>query len=347
MFCKYCGKKLKDTAKFCSGCGREMKPQAAGTDGGAQPFSPYGEKTEEAGRADRAQPDGASGVHRVQCKNGHFFDQNKMSVCPVCGEGMAESEQPQSDDGLKGRVRNVWNKFTEKVPFGTSGNDRTVELKKAPYMDQTFDSDNTQTHIPGEEKTGNPLKKEPRADTAHAGSDDGTGSVPQSSSSRQPSAASAPSGEPEEQDVHTRRLQEEVNSTMGWDDEQNRTLGRYHTASSPVVGWLICLKGVHQGEGFPLREGQNNVGRSKNMDVVLSGDDSISREKQVIITYEPKKRVFYIQQGESLTYLNNEPILVPKEMKAYDQIQMGKSCFLFYPLCGESFTWDDYIEVED
>jgi len=42
-----------------------------------------------------------------------------------------------------------------------------------------------------------------------------------------------------------------------------------------------------------------------------------------------------------LAYLNEEAVYIPTELKPYDVIELGKSRFLFVPLCGENFEWDD------
>ncbi len=50
-----------------------------------------------------------------------------------------------------------------------------------------------------------------------------------------------------------------------------------------------------------------------------------------------------ILPGDSsgLAYLNEEAVYVPTELKPYDTIEMGKSRFLFLPLCGDNFEWND------
>ena len=66
-----------------------------------------------------------------------------------------------------------------------------------------------------------------------------------------------------------------------------------------------------------------------------------------IITYEPKHRQFYIKPGESsgLTYLNEEYITETKKISEKDVIELGECKFIFIPLCGENFTWEEYINA--
>lgn len=120
------------------------------------------------------------------------------------------------------------------------------------------------------------------------------------------------------------------------------------SSSDPVVGWLVCVKGIHFGESFCICTGKNSIGRNSDNRIVVWADKTISRVKHALIVYEPKKRQFYIQPGDSsgLTYLNDEYITESKIMKTHDVIELGESKFVFIPLCGDSFSWEDYISKE-
>lgn len=130
-------------------------------------------------------------------------------------------------------------------------------------------------------------------------------------------------------------------------DEQ-KTVGYYNKAigSEPVVGWLVCIEGNHFGEDFKLKSGRNFVGRSKNMDVILDGDPTISREKHAIILYEPKNNLFIAQPGDSkeLFYLNDKVVLTSEELHSNDIISLGETKLLFIPCCTDKFNWNDIKE---
>jgi hypothetical protein len=142
-----------------------------------------------------------------------------------------------------------------------------------------------------------------------------------------------------------------TNQTPAIDDDQ-KTIGIFSTnqvnASEPVVGWLVCVEGNHYGEDFRLITGRNFVGRSSAMEVCLSGDTSISRDKHLIIVFEPKQNTYIVQPGDSkeLSYLNDEVILQSKEMKAYDILSMGNSKFIFVPFCSKEINWSLYENKE-
>jgi hypothetical protein len=131
-------------------------------------------------------------------------------------------------------------------------------------------------------------------------------------------------------------------------DDAQKTVGLFvkgsnNNATQPVVGWLVCVEGEHFGEDFRICMGRNFVGRAKNMDIVLSKDSHVSRDKHAVIVYEPKNNLFVIQTGESkeLSYLNDEVVLSPKELKPYDKISLGSTKLLFVPFCNDQFKWEE------
>ena len=53
-----------------------------------------------------------------------------------------------------------------------------------------------------------------------------------------------------------------------------------------VVGCLICVEGVMKGQGFFLVEGDNDIGRGANLEVVLSKEITVSRKTHACISYK-------------------------------------------------------------
>jgi pSer/pThr/pTyr-binding forkhead associated (FHA) protein len=112
--------------------------------------------------------------------------------------------------------------------------------------------------------------------------------------------------------------------------------------AEPVVGWLICIEGVSKGQDYRIHSEKNFIGRSEEMHICITGDNAISRRNHAVISYNPIQRNFFLIPGEGvgLVYHNNEAIYAPTELSAYDVIQMGKSKFIFIPLCGIHFEWE-------
>lgn len=130
------------------------------------------------------------------------------------------------------------------------------------------------------------------------------------------------------------------------DEGEEKTVSYYNTkiGKEPVVGWLVCIEGAEFGESFRLKTGRNFIGRGSNMDICLKGDTSVSRDRHAIVLYEPKRREFIAQAGESreLFYVNDDVVLNPQKLARYDILSIGETQLMFFPCCDEHFSWDDY-----
>lgn len=114
--------------------------------------------------------------------------------------------------------------------------------------------------------------------------------------------------------------------------------------SDPVVGWLVVVEGEGQGEYLKLGYGMNSIGRSDTDRISLNfGDNSISRERHAVLTYDSRKRTYYLQQGEgkTLTYVDDEPVLQPTSIQSGCVIDLGETKLMFIALCSSSFDWQD------
>lgn len=110
----------------------------------------------------------------------------------------------------------------------------------------------------------------------------------------------------------------------------------------PVVGWVVVVKGPGRGIGLPLGYGMNGIGRSAGERVPLDfGDEQISRKGHATITYDPRGRRFFVQHGgaTNLTYIGNDPVLIPTELKGGELISLGDTTLRFVPFCGADFDW--------
>lgn len=127
------------------------------------------------------------------------------------------------------------------------------------------------------------------------------------------------------------------------EDDAQATVGYFGAiGSEPVVGWLVCIAGNHFGEDFKLKSGRNFIGRSTVMNVALTGDASVSRDKHAIILYEPKGNMFIAQPGDAkeLFYLNEKVVLTATEIAGYDVLSLGETKLMFIPCCSDKFNWD-------
>lgn len=113
------------------------------------------------------------------------------------------------------------------------------------------------------------------------------------------------------------------------------------TAIDPVVGWFVSTHGPEKGKDYRIRSENNTIGRSKDMYICISGDESISRERHAVITFDPKNNAFFLGPGDGrgLVYVNGEALLAHRKLQPYDQIQLGKTKLMFVPFCGEKYSW--------
>ena len=118
---------------------------------------------------------------------------------------------------------------------------------------------------------------------------------------------------------------------------------------NPVTGWIVCIDGPSKGRDYKIFTEKNFVGRADGMDIQILGDNHIAKRNHAVFVYDPKKRKTMILPGDSqgLVYLNDETVYSPQELSAYDTIELGKSKFLFIPLCGENFEWTDVDDADE
>jgi len=120
-----------------------------------------------------------------------------------------------------------------------------------------------------------------------------------------------------------------------------RALHQEPSGISPVVGWLVCVEGPDRGQDYRIHAGKNSIGRSRNMDIAITGDDSISRERHATIVFDPKGNAFWVQPGDAsgLAYLNNELVHSPTPLKPDDVVELGRSRLVLVPFAGERHGW--------
>lgn len=293
-----------------------------------------------------------------RCENGHFYDREKYETCPHCAMGKNRDESlttifdnsgnneidatmpltgennPQMNNsgniGMPNQENNIPNQSVNPMyPTGLQGQKNINSFGNGGYADET-ETLGGQSGVPNSNISEIPTTDSnnfiPNPKPAQFGQDDDDSTVAYWDYE---DLFSAPQSVP----TNAKAVERVSNSTQK------------HTAMSPCAGWVIALNGNHFGQDFRLKVGKNFVGRDSSMDVALEGDKSVSRNKHAILVYEPKQHLYLVQPGESseLVYLNNEVVLSPVKLKAYDVITIGEVNLLFMPLCGDMFSWSDYL----
>jgi hypothetical protein len=149
---------------------------------------------------------------------------------------------------------------------------------------------------------------------------------------------------PPDSDQHTRpvgRISPSPKTPVG-DDAITQPLRLGEDTIDPVVGWLVCVHGPEKGKDYRIRSENNTLGRSSDMYICISGDESISRERHATITFDPRRNAFHVipGTGRGVVYLNGEALLAHKELTPYDEISLGKTKLVFVPFCGDKFKWE-------
>lgn len=263
-----------------------------------------------------------------RCAKGHFYDKEKYAMCPHCNSNVtARTDNSEGrtkafeDDVVTDPVESdiepdidfyFGNEPSERnVTFpvsGLSANTQTVELDPSQAVSVTI-----------------PLEDPVSSDNRGSRRDDGH-TVGFFDDFLEDDSGMKPLDRPP--------VQKENKSPV------------INKVSTPCVGWLIALNGEHVGTDFRLKVGKNFIGRNHQMDIALTEDRSVSRDRHAIVIYEPKACIYMMQPGESssLVYKNDEVVLSPVNLTAYDKITVGEVDLLFVPLCGEKFNWSDWFE---
>lgn len=277
-------------------------------------------------------------MNLCRCENGHFYDKEKYPTCPHCKGGSASDEKrtvswwdKNRSDGATVPVDNIPDKPSI-----------SVQQKENPFEKEGVGSQPAVQQIPFNTP---PAVRGFSANDITIGVDNGdTPTVPWDPNQ---------SGDDDDDhtvgffdDVFTDTTKEATKGPVIPGMPAQASVQHVNKVSTPCVGWLVALGGEHIGTDFRLKVGKNFIGRSPKMDIALTEDKSVSRERHAIVVYDPKSNMYLIQPGESssLAYHNNNLLLTPEKLEAYDMITVGDVNLLFMPLCGAKFSWGSVLD---
>lgn len=260
----------------------------------------------------------------IKCENGHHFDGDKYEVCPICGGKSAsldvattyEEEKPNRIKGLFSRKKENQESIIDEK---TTGQFIDSPSKAVLVNEDVEIEDDLDPEFPKEGKSEIPQNK-------------GTENLSES----------------------IEKVKSNDEKTMGFFSSGSKNSNPEnsqikHDVDFPV-GWLVCVKGNNLGKTFPISAGQNTIGRNSKYTIALEGDSYVSASNiHAKLIYEPNERQFMLMNGDSssLTYLNGNAVYVPARLELFDKISFGNikgNEYVFVPLCGENFSWTDYVE---
>jgi hypothetical protein len=129
-------------------------------------------------------------------------------------------------------------------------------------------------------------------------------------------------------------------AAMAADDEKTVGIFRTRMNADPVVGWLVCTEGPEKGRDYRIHTGRNFIGRAYKMDLSVSDDPSISRERHCSIIFDPMQPGFTLVPGEGTnTYFNGKLLTAPEPLSDDDHIEIGDSQFVFIAFCKGDRKW--------
>ncbi len=282
-------------------------------------------------------------MNLCRCERGHFYDKEKFATCPHCAGGGASDEK-------------LTEAFTEDVTVPMNG--ASAPQMTPPPVAPAFNPQpqpaqpifNPQPAAPQMTPPPAPGFGVPPVAQGFSANDVTVG-VDQVNGGYDPTVPL----EAESDDDHTVGFFDDVFQgaakevtkpgapAFGGAAPQAQPVNK---VSTPCVGWLVALGGEHIGTDFRLKTGKNFIGRSPQMDIALTDDKSVSRERHAIVVYDPKSNMYLVQPGESssLAYHNNNLLLTPEKLEAYDMVTVGDVNLLFMPLCSEKFSWGNVLE---
>lgn len=144
-------------------------------------------------------------------------------------------------------------------------------------------------------------------------------------------------------DVTVPPVQEDDGKTVGVYDNiiSNAHLSMENEPNQPAVGWLVCIGGAPVGRDFRLFAGRNSIGRGTG-NIIRIDDESVSRDTQAVVVFEPRSSRFFATPGTStgLCYLNGEMVLSQTMLKKNDVLELGECKLMLIPCCDENFSWN-------
>lgn len=108
-----------------------------------------------------------------------------------------------------------------------------------------------------------------------------------------------------------------------------------------VVGWLIGITGSVRGESYPIRIGRNILGRDRKSDIVIHDEQASAHHADLVFRLDEKRFILMDHNSTNGTYVNEEEIEPRRDLQPRDEIRIASQKFLFFPLCSDTFCWDD------
>ncbi len=243
----------------------------------------------------------------VECPNKHFYDADKYDYCPHCRE-QGITPEPLNADAQKKKRRHLFDKKKPEVsPRQPSAPVRPpvfpVSLPSVKKIDSSASVDEEQ---PDDDRTMAMFDADAYAPAA-------------------PAAEAVPDDD----------------RTMALFDADAYVSSEIGAQTEPVVGWLVALNGAYRGRSFPLKAGENTIGRSPDEQVPLPEQTDLVQNTHAVLTYDARTRQFYLRaENGGKVSINLAAVVDGVQIYSFDRILLGRTEFIFVALCGNRFSWN-------
>lgn len=275
-------------------------------------------------------------MNKTLCPNGHFYDAERFSACPLCEPSSANM---QADNSLADNQTSTTGSpsmimcinghvfdpsLSSTCPICGAGAERTEISAPTPGVKKVTCSNghlydrNKHSVCPicgASPQEENPPQTDLTTFEQHMTSPTSSPSIPEnkeyqgfSEEGRNNDLSSTPDEPCSEQEVPADSLVTASDSTISPPLEieeipvsetpvpANPMEARIYHEKLPVA-WLMGVKGPYRGTLFSCRTGRNRIGLSPSADVILSADPAIEDSIQAFLIYEPRQRQFFLQAG--------------------------------------------------
>jgi hypothetical protein len=272
------------------------------------------------------------------CPNGHWYDNSKQKKCSIC----KNIKKPPRDDLINEGVRARQGGDIGGTVAGNNGGDINVTVP----VNYGGDIGGTVAVTPGGDIGGTVAVTsggDINATVPVRGRGDISETVPVTGDGYISADAPAPVSVP------VRPIDRRPRSSDFIDSEHTVPVIYEKVDESYPVGFMVCIAGGLRGRDYKLRSGDNTIGRDadpRKFDITINDDNIISRETLIILNYNPGTNEYTLTGGngaQAIVKRNNKPVMPTTSvvLSPYDKILIGKTKFMFLPLCGEDFVWGD------
>lgn len=113
----------------------------------------------------------------------------------------------------------------------------------------------------------------------------------------------------------------------------------------PVVGWLVCIKGLMRGQDYRLLSGFNRIGSRASDDIQIF-DNKMEREKEAAsLVYDGRSGSMYLVAKEDApVFLNGKQAEEITVLHSEDLLRIYDTEYMLVLFCPDKYKWENEDE---